>query len=166
VQAAVAEALKGARAVIVTGKLGPHLLPLATAAGVEHIVLPSLAGENGAHQTFVGSQMNMTMHARPMQSQRIHMPYKCLYQVSASAIQAGSRAPLLSWAQMRRCQTPSRKLRWRPAEYRTPSCAQVRGLLFQCCTVQHCSTAALQHCCAPLVQPKVMQKHVWSCMLE
>lgn len=43
-QAAVAEALRGARAVIVAGKLGPHLLRLAAAAGVEHLVLPSLAG--------------------------------------------------------------------------------------------------------------------------
>ena len=50
-QAAVAEAIKGARAVIVTGKLGPHLLRLAAAAGVEHIVLPSLAGETAANQS-------------------------------------------------------------------------------------------------------------------
>jgi hypothetical protein len=42
----VAEALKGARAVIVTGKLGPHLVRLAAAAGVKHLVLPSLAGDN------------------------------------------------------------------------------------------------------------------------
>jgi uncharacterized protein YbjT (DUF2867 family) len=53
-QAAVAEALKGARAVIVTGKLGPHLLPLATAAGVEHIVLPSLAGGQQGAFAFLG----------------------------------------------------------------------------------------------------------------
>ena len=140
----MAEALKGARAVIVTGKLGPHLLPLATAAGVEHIVLPSLAGENGAHQTFVGSQMNMTMHVRPVQSQRIHMPYKCLYQVSASAIQAGSRAPLLSWVRTRRCQTPSKKLRWQHAVYRTPLCARVRCLLFS--SVALCNTVLLTGC--------------------
>lgn len=44
VQAAVAEALRGARAVVVAGKLGPHLLRLAAATQVEHLVLPSLAG--------------------------------------------------------------------------------------------------------------------------
>jgi hypothetical protein len=76
-QAAVAEALKGARAVIVTGKLGPHLLPLATAAGVEHIVLPSLAGENGAYQPHVcrGSHIRCIMHDMhghvPISSERV-----------------------------------------------------------------------------------------------
>ena len=41
----VLQALKGARAVIVAGRPGPHLLRLAQAAQVEHLVLPSLAGK-------------------------------------------------------------------------------------------------------------------------
>lgn len=38
------KALRGARAVVVAGQLGPHLLQAAAAAKVEHLVLPSLAG--------------------------------------------------------------------------------------------------------------------------
>lgn len=38
------QALVGARAVVVAGKVGPHLLAAAKAAGVEHVLLPSLAG--------------------------------------------------------------------------------------------------------------------------
>ena len=71
-------------------------------------------------------------------------------------MQAGSRAPLLSWAQMRRYQTPSKKLRWQPVVYHTLSCAQVSCLLLQCCAVQHYS--------APLVQAKVVEHRVSSCM--
>lgn len=41
---AVTQALLGTRAIVVTGPLGPHLLSAAQAAGVEHIVVPSLAG--------------------------------------------------------------------------------------------------------------------------
>jgi len=40
----VAKALRGARAVVVAGQPGPHLLQAAAAAKVEHLVLPSLAG--------------------------------------------------------------------------------------------------------------------------
>jgi hypothetical protein len=40
----VAQALVGAETVIVTGRIGPHLLAAAQKAGVTHIMLPSLAG--------------------------------------------------------------------------------------------------------------------------
>lgn len=51
---AVIEALVGTRSVVVTGRLGPHLLSSALAAGVEHIVLPSLAGGKTGPFSFLG----------------------------------------------------------------------------------------------------------------
>jgi len=51
----VKRALEGARVVVVAGKVGPHLLATAKAVGVEHVLLPSLAGGQGGGFGFFGS---------------------------------------------------------------------------------------------------------------